>query len=89
MSVCNWPYNEPMTADEAREAMRLWLMHGGFNAWQPNGHMQLTQTSAWHAGGWLLDRWAVRMVLGGFGLRILGGIELNDAGLALWQETHP
>jgi len=72
-----------MTADEALEAMRLWLMHGGFNAWQHNGRMQLTQV-----GAWFLDQQAERMVLGGFGLRIAGGIELNDAGLALWQETH-
>lgn len=83
MIACNWPRLEPFTEDSTREVMRVWLMEG-FNSWQPNGRMQLIQV-----GNPVLDLYAQRMVLGGFGLRIAGGIELNDAGLALWQETHP
>lgn len=75
---------QPLTADEARQVMRRWLMRGGMANVATNGKTHLTAVM-----DTLLDLLAASLVVSGYGLRLTHGIELNAAGLALWQETHP
>lgn len=81
---CNNSGIAPLTADEARQVMRRWLMRGGMVNVATNGKTHLTAVM-----DTLLDLLAASLVVSGYGLRLAHGIELNDAGLVLWQETHP
>jgi hypothetical protein len=74
----------PLTADEAREVMRRWRMRGGMAYIGHSGRLQLVAVL-----DTLLDLLAASLVVSGYGIRLAHGIELNAAGLALWQETHP
>lgn len=74
---------KPATPEQARNWMQFWLFVGNLTNVDNAGNRQLLAMDA-HS-----DVLASQMVLGGFGLRRWHGIELNAAGLAIWNEVHP
>lgn len=83
-TCCKTSGIQPLTAEEARQVMRRWLMRGGMANRATNGQFHLTAVL-----DTLLDLLAASLVVSGYGIRLAHGIELNASGLALWQETHP
>lgn len=83
-TCCSKSGIQPLTADEAREVMRRWLMRGGMAYYATSGRFQLVAVM-----DTLLDLLAASLVVSGYGVRLAHGIELNAAGLALWLEMHP